>query len=189
MFAGRPAVGFSTAAASHAAGAAVLVVQAIGVAAALAVAARLRIHLPGTPVPVTLQTFVLLLACPLVPIGAAVGGTALYAVAASIGLPVIAGPSILGPTGGYVLGFIAAAAVLGSGQARGPLSLAAIMLAAELVIHACGVVWLAAWAGRELGWAIAAGSLPFVVGDAIKLAGAWAGVNVWYAWRHRGPRQ
>ncbi len=89
---------------------AIVVAHACGVALAMTAAAKLRIYLPGSLVPITLQTFVALAGGALLGVGGGAGGAALYAGLASTGLPLMAGPGIGGPTGGYVLGFVAAAA-------------------------------------------------------------------------------
>ncbi len=154
---------------------------AIAVASAIVVGAKLRIHLPGTPVPITLQTFALFVAAALAPSNLGIAGAALYVVAATVGLPVIAGPSIFGPTGGYILGFVAAAAVLTGASRCGPLQIFLRMVVAEVIIHLLGVVWLATWAGSSLEWAVGAGMLPFIIGDAAKLCAAWAAVCAWQA--------
>ncbi len=142
----------------------------------VAVMAQVRIPLPFTPVPLTGQTLAVLL------IGAALGprkGAAsllLYLVQGLIGLPFFAGGTsgsavVLGPTGGYLVGFIAAAALVGllaergmDRHLRGSLQ---VFLAGELVIYLCGVAWLSLSLGLER--ALVAGFLPFLPGDAIKL--------------------
>lgn len=147
-----------------------------------ALAARLTIPLPFTPVPITGQTFAVLL------VGAALGSRrgalsmALYVLEGALGLPVFAGGTaglgrLLGPTGGYLVGFIAAAFVTGwlaeRGWDRRPLTTALAMLAGNLVIYLFGLPWLAAFlGGRFLGpkGALALGLLPFIPGDLVKLA-------------------
>jgi biotin transport system substrate-specific component len=145
----------------------------------VAALAQVRIPLPFTPVPLTGQTLAVLV------VGAALGGRKgaasllVYLLAGLAGLPVFsggtAGPAVvLGPTGGYLVGFIAAAYLIGALAARGmdrrvPTALLAF-LAGEVVIYLFGVSWLSLF----LGWkgALVGGLLPFVVGDAIKLAAA-----------------
>ncbi len=161
--------------------AAVVLAQALTVAAALVVAAKLRICLPWSPVPITLQTFAVLVAGATLPLGLAVGGAALYTAAACAGLPVLAGASLFGPTGGYVLGFVAAAAFLASSRDAAPWALLPRLFIAELLIYACGIAWLAAYSYQGLAWALQAGLAPFLVGEAIKLAAAWAAVRAWQA--------
>ena len=150
--------------------------------------AQVRIPLPFTPVPITGQTFAVLL------VGAALGsrrGVAslmLYLVMGLIGLPVYAGgasglATLIGPTGGYLLGFILAAALVGALAARGmdrriPSAFLAF-LAGELIIYFCGVAWLSMFLGFQ--GAILAGLLPFLVGDALKLVAA--GLALPAAWK------
>jgi biotin transport system substrate-specific component len=141
--------------------------------------AQLRIPLPFTPVPITGQTFAVLL------VGASLGSRrgaaslALYILLGSLGLPLFAGGAsglsvLLGPTGGYLVGFVVAAFLVGMMAARGldrhvPGALLAF-LAGEIVIYLFGVAWLSVYLGI---WpAIVAGFLPFLVGDAIKLVAA-----------------
>ena len=150
--------------------------------------AQVRIPLPFTPVPITGQTFAVLL------VGATYGarrGAAsliLYLVLGMLGLPVFAGgasglSALLGPTGGYLVGFIIAAALVGMLAARGldrrvPGALLAF-LAGEMVIYLFGVSWLSVYLGF---WrAITAGFLPFIIGDAIKLVAA--GLVLPAAWK------
>jgi biotin transport system substrate-specific component len=141
--------------------------------------AQVRIPMPFTPVPITGQTFAVLL------VGAVLGsrrGAAsllLYLLMGLVGLPFFAGGAsglayLLGPTGGYLVGFIVAAYLVGLLAARGldrriPSALLAF-LAGELVIYLFGVAWLSVFLG--LPHAIAAGFLPFIIGDAVKLAAA-----------------
>ena len=140
----------------------------------LAVSAQVKI--PLYPVPVTGQTLVVLL------IGMAYGSrlgaaTVLaYLLEGGMGLPVFAGggagwATLAGPTGGYLIGFLAAAFVLGllaeRGMGRGPISTALAMLVGTAIIYVFGVTHLGGFIGFEK--AIAAGLLPFLYGDALKL--------------------
>lgn len=139
----------------------------------LALSARLQIQLPFTPVPVTGQTFMVLL------LGAAYGsrrGLAtmlLYIGAGATGLPVFAAAAGAASYG-YLAGFALAAVVVGWLAERGwdralPLAIVT-MLVGEVAIYLCGLVWLA----RFTGWdkVIALGFTPFVAGDALKLIAA-----------------
>jgi len=145
----------------------------------VAALAQVVIPLPFTPVPITGQTFAVLL------VGAVLGsrrGAAsllLYLFEGSLGLPVFAGGvgglvHFLGPTGGYLLGFIAAAYLVGRLAERGMdhrfHTAVLIFLAGEAAIYLCGVTWLSFYLG--LPKAIVAGLLPFIVGDALKLVAA-----------------
>lgn len=160
---------------------------AVGGLALLTVAgAKVAIPLPGTPVPATLQTLPVLLAGLL--LGARLGALSqmVYVAAGLAGLPVFAlpgaGPAyLLGPTGGYLLGSVAAAwlagtlapPVAGVGFTR---RLGAVT-AGIAALHAAGVLWLALMFAPEAFDAFRAGSLPFIVFDLAKgvLACAAAG--------------
>ncbi len=145
-----------------------------------ALMAQIAIPLPFTPVPITGQTLAVLL------VGAALGSRrgalsmAAYVLEGAAGLPVYAGGAaglarLLGPTGGYLIGFIAAAWVTGwlaeRGWDRRPFSTALAMLAGNVVIYLVGLPWLARFLGGFLGpkGAIALGLLPFIPGDLLKL--------------------
>ncbi len=152
-----------------------------------ALAAQVSIPLPFTPVPITGQTFAVLL------VGAALGSRrgaasmALYVAQGLAGLPVFAGGKaglavLFGPTGGYLIGFIAAAFLTGwlaeRGWDRRPLTTALAMILGNLVIYLFGVSWLAAFVG--VSKAPLLGMVPFIPGDLVKivlatvaLPGAW----------------
>ncbi|MFQ5855820.1 MAG: biotin transporter BioY [Anaerolineae bacterium] len=142
-----------------------------------AAAAQVSIPLPFTPVPVTGQTFAVLLTGAL--LGSRLGGLSLllYLAEGAAGLPVFAlGRSglvtLLGPTGGYLFAFPAAAFVVGwlaeRGWDRRVLTTALAMILGNLVIYAGGVTWLARFVGG-LAEAVTLGMMPFLIGDAIKL--------------------
>lgn len=147
-----------------------------GGAALTALAAQVSIPLPFTPVPLTLQTFAVLL------VGAALGtvrglaSMALYLLAGVAGAPVFSHGSSGwgGASFGYIVGFVLAAAIVGrlaeGGATRGPVRTAAVMVLGNLVIYAVGVPWLMAVAQAGLGKALALGVVPFLVGDAVKVA-------------------
>jgi biotin transport system substrate-specific component len=147
-----------------------------------------RLSIPWWPVPMTLQVFVVLLC------GAGLGrrwGTAAqaeYVLAGTLGLPVFAGgragPGVLlGPTGGYLAGFVAAAYVTGwlteALGRRGARPYAAT-LAGAVTIWVFGWAWLAVWMAvvrqeaAPLRAAFAAGVMPFMVPDVVKAAAAAA---------------
>jgi len=156
-------------------------------AAFTALGARVQVHLPFTPVPVTGQVFCVLLA------GAALGARlgfvsqVQYLAAGAAGLPVFAhggGPAaLLGPTGGYLIGFPLAAVATGAlcarlGQ-RGRIGLFAGCLAGVAVIYLFGAAWYAGWSaliGTGAGFvAVLAQSIfPFAGLDAVKAAAAAA---------------
>jgi biotin transport system substrate-specific component len=151
------------------------IVGILGFAAALAAAAQVSIPLPGTPVPLTLQPFVVVLAgLWLGPVAGAASMT-LYLLAGAAGLPVFSpmgAPGLarlLGPTGGYLLAYPVAAAVCGH-LARGGASFARRALAATAgmaVIYAGGLAQLAVLTG-SLQSAAVLGAVPFAALDLIK---------------------
>jgi biotin transport system substrate-specific component len=150
--------------------------------ALLALSARVIIPLPFTPVPVTGQTFAVLLIAAAYGARRGLATIALYILAGIAGLPVFA--AIPGAASyGYIAGFALAALVVGwlaeRGWDRTLLRSILAMLAGEAVIYLCGLVWLA----RFVGWGdvIALGLAPFIVGDALKLLAAALLLPV--AWR------
>lgn len=155
---------------------AVRVVQVLLGIAVLAALAQLRIQIG--PVPITGQTFGVLL------IGAVFGrnmaGLTLsgYVLAGVLGAPIFTGggsglAAIAGPTGGYLIGFIIAAWLLGHAAERGVFASRvqsyAAMLSAHAVIYLCGAVWL--MSALQVGplAAVAIGIAPFIVGDVLKV--------------------
>jgi biotin transport system substrate-specific component len=145
--------------------------------------AKVSVPIPGNPVPFTLQNFGVLV------VGGALGfrrgGVAalLYVALGVVGLPFFAegkgGMSVVfGSTGGYLIGFIFAAALVGRlaelgwdrkiGGALGATTLG------TAVIYAIGVPWLALATGQSLAWAIQNGLVPFLALDIIKLVAAAA---------------
>jgi biotin transport system substrate-specific component len=145
-------------------------------AGTLVLAASAKLQVPFWPVPMTMQTFVVL------GIGAAYGarlaGVTLIAYLAqgAVGLPVFATGAGLaymaGPTGGYLVGFLAAAILVGyladRGLCRTRLSTLAAFFAGTAVIFILGAGWLAVLFGPQT--AITAGVLPFITSEAVKVA-------------------
>jgi biotin transport system substrate-specific component len=140
----------------------------------LAVSAQFKI--PLYPVPVTGQTLVVLLIG--MTYGPRLGGAtvAAYLAQGAAGLPVFAGgafgvATLFGVTGGYLFGFLAAAIVMGMlaerGMGRAVLSTVAAMIIGNIVIYALGAGWLGSFIGFEK--ALAAGVMPFLYGDAVKI--------------------
>jgi len=163
------------------------VVLVLSGSALIALAAQVRIPLPFSPVPVTGQTFAVLL------VAAALGRLGLWSVIAYLiegaaGLPVFAGgtfgvATIVGPTGGYLIGFALAAALVGSAAERGwdrhlATALAAMLLG-EVAIYACGLAWLARFPLPVP--LVEAGLLPFIPGDVVKMV--LAALALPSAWR------
>ena len=143
--------------------------------------ASAKISVPFWPVPMTLQTGAVML------IGAAYGwrlGVAtvvLYLAEGAAGLPVFQGTPqqgiglayMLGPTGGYLIGFAVAAGIVGAlterGFDRNVFQLFAAMVVADAVVFALGLLWL----GSVIGWdkpVLEFGLYPFLLGDVVKIA-------------------
>ncbi len=155
-----------------------------------AAGAMVRIPVPGSPVPITLQTlFVLLAGMTLGPrLGAA--SMAFYLLLGMTGYHVFAAASwgagtVLGPTGGYLLGFVLAQPVVGGiarlGNGRWPALLAAAV-AGYAVIFAAGLVWLNLWTGADWSATLAMGLAPFVPGTIVKTVAAVAGGMALHSW-------
>ena len=166
----------------------------LAVAGSLLLTLAAKIQIPFWPVPLTMQTFAVLV------IGMAFGwrlGFAtvlLYLVEGAVGLPVFSGTPargigiayMLGPTGGYLVGFALAAAAVGwlaeHGWDRSFGRTIAAMLIGNGIIYVLGVPWLAQIvdAGRDIGFGAALpvafnlGMLPFLIGDGLKILAAAA---------------
>jgi biotin transport system substrate-specific component len=143
----------------------------------IASSAQVALRLPFSPVPITAQTLAVLLTGAL--LGSRRGALSLLAYLAegAMGLPVFARggaglPYMLGPTGGYLAGFVAAAYLTGwlaeRGWDRRMASTALAMLVGNVALYAPGLVWLAAFVGASK--ALTLGFYPFVIGDLLKLA-------------------
>lgn len=168
-------------------------VLVLGGVALTAVLAQVVVPLPFTPVPLTGQTFAVLL------VGASLGARratlsmACYLLLGIAGFPVFAqGASgvgaVVGPTAGYLVGFVPAAALLGAAAARGfdrsVLRALCSFAAASAVIYLLGATWLAASLRVGAAEALALGVIPFLAGDVIKAV--LAGLLVPAAWRATG---
>ncbi|MFE9681684.1 biotin transporter BioY [Streptomyces sp. NPDC002701] len=146
-----------------------------GGAALTGLAAQIAVPVPGSPVPVTGQTFAALLVGTALGAGRGLSSLALYAVLGLAGLPWFSGGSS-GATAsfGYILGMLLAATVVGAlarrGADRSMLRMAGAMLAGEAIIYAVGVPYLALVADLTAAQAVAAGLTPFLIGDAVKAA-------------------
>ncbi len=142
------------------------------------VAVCAQVNVPMVPVPMTLQTLAVLA------IGGAYGSRlaastlALYALEGAVGLPVFAqfkaGPAILmGPTGGYIVGFIAAAGLVGflaeRGFDRNVIKMFGAMLMGAAVLYIPGLAWLSTFVGG-FAKAVEFGLTPFIAGDLVKAA-------------------
>lgn len=153
---------------------------ALAVAGSIALWISAKVQIPFYPVPLTLQTLVVLI------IGMAYGWklgaatVALYLLQGAMGLPVFAGTPekgiglayMIGPTGGYLVGFLLAAAAVGylanRGWDRNVFTAGLAMLIGNALIYIPGVFWL----GSVLGWdkpILEFGLTPFLLGDLFKL--------------------
>ena len=159
----------------------------------VALSALVQIPLPFTPVPLSLQTFAVLLT------GAALGSRrgaasmALYLLAGVAGVPWFSAHQSgwAFASFGYVVGFVAAAWLAGrlaeAGADRQVLKSTGLLVVGNVVIYAFGVAGLMASTGMGLGTGIAKGVAPFLIGDVIKIAVAAALLPA--AWKLVGSRR
>ena len=168
----------------------------LAVTGSIALTISAKISIPFYPVPMTMQTLVVLL------IGMAygwkLGGATilLYLAEGALGLPVFSGTPekgigiayMMGGTGGYLLGFVIAASVAGYlaslGWDRNPLKIILAMLTGNIVIYVMGLLWLGAlfgWDKPILDW----GLKPFLFGDLVKIAIAAALLPACWRWVER----
>jgi biotin transport system substrate-specific component len=142
------------------------------------VGAHISIPLPFTPVPLTLQTLFVLLAGAFLGAAAGAASQIKYMVLGAAGLPVFAGGSagglarLLGPTGGYLVGFVAASYFLGWLLKKNDVSWTKLVLgfaAAVIIIHSLGMLRLATLLHLPLKKAFLMGSAPFLPGEAVKI--------------------
>lgn len=167
------------------------VLMVLGGSALIALGAQVSV--PMWPVPMTLQTLAVLLVG--LTMGARLGAASVLAYLAqgAAGLPVFAGGAagamfLMGPTAGFLWGFVAMAFLAGwaveRGLARGLLRTALVALAVSAALYLPGVLWLTAVTPLTLDGAIAAGMMPFIAGDAVKsvlaavaMTGGWAALK------------
>jgi biotin transport system substrate-specific component len=143
-------------------------------------AAGAYLAVPIGPVPVVLQNMFVFLAGLLLGSRWGLASVAVYLLGGFVGLPVFAGGTggigrILGPTGGFLLGYLPVVFLIGRITERRPARMLRDVLAVALgaaAHYACGVPWLASVTGMPLEKALVAGMLPFLPGDALKVAAA-----------------
>jgi biotin transport system substrate-specific component len=159
----------------------------------IALSAQVAIPLPFTPIPVTGQTFAVLVVG--MALGARLGAAAViaYLIEGASGLPVFANGTggmavLMGPTSGYLLGFVPAAFATGwlaeQGWDRNPLTTALAMIIGNAIIYVPGLLVLSAILSKPLSVTIGFGFLPFYMGDIAKLILAAAVMPM--AWRMIG---
>jgi biotin transport system substrate-specific component len=166
----------------------------IGASVATALAAQIAIPVPWSPVPLTGQTFAVLLSGAVLGVRRAFLAQALYLAEGALGLPVFAGgaagiATIAGPTGGYLAAFPFAAALTGALAERGWdrhfVTMLAAMLLGSAVIFALGLIQLSRFVPQAQ--LLAAGLLPFVPGDLVKSTlAALAFPSIWRLAHERG---
>ncbi|MEU0647091.1 biotin transporter BioY [Streptomyces umbrinus] len=163
-----------------------------GGAALTGLAAQIAVPVPGSPVPVTGQTFAALLVGTALGTGRGLASLAMYALLGLAGVPWFAeGSSGATVSFGYILGMLLAATVVGAlarrGADRSVVRMAGTMLLGEGIIYAIGVPYLAFAADMTLTQAIAAGLTPFLLGDALKAALAMGVLpTAWKFVKHEG---
>lgn len=170
-------------------------IAVIGFAGLTALAAQFSFRIPPIEVPFTLQTMAVLLAGGVLGSKAGAASQALYLLAGSVGLPVFAEQSsgyriLTEATGGYLVGFVVAAFIVGKMAERRHdrmiLTGFAAFLIGSLVIYGFGVVGLMVNVGLSFGAAVAGGVVPFVFWDVLKALAA--GVGMPAAWRVTGEK-
>ena len=159
---------------------------AIVVLGTLLITLAAKINVPVWPVPVTLQSLAIAALAAGFGMRIGVATVALYLLEGAFGLPVLATGGglayLVGPTGGFLLGFLVMAGIIGYAADRGasarPLTLFGAMLVAEAVLLALGFAWLIAMAGQAqwidqtnvVASAFARAVQPFIIWDVLKLA-------------------
>ncbi|HJU74052.1 MAG TPA: biotin transporter BioY [Gemmatimonadaceae bacterium] len=160
----------------------------------IALSAQLVIPLPFSPVPITGQTFAVLLLAALLGSKRGLATIVTYLALGLFGLPVFAGGAagiarLVGPTAGYLMGYLPAAFVVGSLSERGwdrrLWSTALTMIVGNAIIYLTGALWLQAFVGP--GGVLETGVLPFIPGDLLKIA--LATLILPLTWRFVGPRR
>lgn len=145
--------------------------------AATTLGAYIRIPVPGTPVPITLQTFFVVLSGAVLGSRLGLFSQVGYIFLGAMGLPVFQGYTfgmahILGPTGGYLIGFMAASFLIGKIMERGSRDLfkiSASFITGNIVIYAIGILWLMLIYRIGLINAVTIGVLPFFTIELAKI--------------------
>ena len=160
---------------------------AVGVAAfvaAMVIGARISVPLPITPVPMTLQVPVVLLAGAVLGPAAGLSAVLAYLALGASGAPVFAAGGglayLLGPTGGYLVSFPLAAWLTGmlARPGAGGWRVALAIVAGVLTVHAGGMAWLMVLSGQGVVEVLSLSFLPFLVGDVVEIALVWTALRL-----------
>lgn len=143
----------------------------------IAVSGYITIPIPFSTVPVTAQTLAVMLAGGLLPVGQATVSILVFLLMGAVGLPVFSGGTaglgiIVGKTGGYLIGFVAGAALISmlKGKKASFLRLLTVnAIGGIIVVYAFGILWLNYVTKLGISKAIIFGALPFIPGDIIKI--------------------
>ena len=140
------------------------------------------VAIPIGPVPIVLQNMFVFLAGLLLGSRWGLASVGVYLLAGACGLPVFAGGlggigRFVGPTGGYLIGYLPAVFLIGKIANRTPprvLFDVLAMICGSVALYACGIAWLKILTGMTVTKALAVGMVPFLIGDALKIAAAAA---------------
>jgi len=170
--------------------AAVTVGPVLGACLMVTLAALVRVPVPGTEVPMTLQLFAVLLAGLFLSPNQAVAALSAYLALGSAGLPVFSPGStgLWGPTGGYLVGFIPAAWLMSVLRGRGDTGMWRLFGAGAVgvaVVFVCGLGWRIAWLAGDWRMALQTGLLPFAFKAMVELCLAVALVMSVRRWHER----
>jgi biotin transport system substrate-specific component len=149
-------------------------------AALITIGAFIALPIPGSPVPIVLQNMFIMLAALVLGPWWGFASTIIYLFFGILGMPVFSGGSggiaaLVGPTGGYLVGYLPAAVVIGAISRKGGSKFWVNILACaagEIFVYAFGLFRLKAVLDASWAKAIAAGLLPFIIGDTLKLIAA-----------------
>ncbi len=152
--------------------------------AIIAVLSQISVPLGFTPVPVSLGSLGILLAAGLLTFPYGIVAVAVYISLGAVGLPIFANfgsgiGTLAGPTGGFILGYLAAAIVVGMIlrlNKGGATTLIALTLG-TIAVYTCGVFGFMLVTGNNLAATLAATVLPFLLGDAVKIIVAYVAIR------------
>ncbi len=146
-------------------------------AAVISVLSQIAVPLGFTPVPVSLGTVGVLLAAGLLRFPTGVVSVVIYLLLGAVGLPVFANfgsgmGTLLGPTGGFLLGYVVAAVAVGFilDKNDSVVSIVTSLIIGSVLVYLCGIVGFMFSTGSDLSTTLAATVIPFLPGDAIKVA-------------------